>query len=821
MKKTLLTFALIFAAVLYAAPQKVERFLLVAGANNGGTDRVKLRYAETDAESFATVMSQMGGVAQKNVIKLKGPNAAAINSSFAELENRLKNKEQGVRKEVFVYYSGHADEKGLRIGNDIYSWAEFRKNVSELNADVKVAVLDACGSGSITRIKGGVSRPAFLQDASNEMRGYAFLTSSNENEASQESDRIKGSFFTHALVSGLRGAADMTGNGEVTLNEAYQFAFNETLQSTQNTSGGTQHPNRDMNLVGTGDIVVTDVKETAAGLVLEKDLEGRFFIRDSKGNLVAELYKIAGKPMELGLAAGTYSVQMEAPSRLWKASDITLADGKKQTISMNSMKSISIEVAVARGNTDSTAYDGLDSARKAPFEFDVNFYNATEIPGRGVQLGLFVNNAGKEYSGTQISLISNIAQKDMEGVQVNPLSNIAIGNNIYGAQITSGLNVAKNINGAQVSAAFNVGGNVKGAQVTSGFNVTHGSFTGVQAGPFNISVDGGKGVQGGVVNISADSIDGGQGGVMNFAKDVSVAQGGIVNVSRYAGKTQGGIINIAKKTEYVQGGIMNISAEAGKVQGGIINASGKVYVQGGIMNVGAIPKVQGGVWNTAGKVDYLQGGVWNVAGKVGVTQIGIWNVAGKVGRQVGIFNISGHSEKTPIGLINIVGNGIFDATFYADEAGGAGVTLHTGTPYMYTLFEYNQRIGGDGFGEWPKSWGMGLGTRFGMKGSFFNLDYAFLNAYDSKPHSFNIGPNIDKKDETNFLHKVRLGGAFKFLPGIALTSGISMNILTEGYGKENEFVLEPKGEWHWHWKVGDHKARIWPGVYAGLTVGKF
>jgi uncharacterized caspase-like protein len=61
------------------------------------------------------------------------------------------------------------------------------------------------------------------------MRGYAFLTSSSPDEVAQESDHIGASFFTHYLVSGLRGAADVTGEGKVTLNEAYQFAFNETL----------------------------------------------------------------------------------------------------------------------------------------------------------------------------------------------------------------------------------------------------------------------------------------------------------------------------------------------------------------------------------------------------------------------------------------------------------------------------------------------------------------------------------------------------------------------------------------------------------------
>ena len=45
-------------------------------------------------------------------------------------------------------------------------------------------------------------------------------------EAAQESDRICASYFTHYLVSGFRGAADLSGDGKVTLNEAYQFAFN-------------------------------------------------------------------------------------------------------------------------------------------------------------------------------------------------------------------------------------------------------------------------------------------------------------------------------------------------------------------------------------------------------------------------------------------------------------------------------------------------------------------------------------------------------------------------------------------------------------------
>ena len=143
------------------------------------------------------------------------------------------------------------------------------------------------------------------------MRGHAFLTSSAATEAAQESDRIRASYFTHYLVSGFRGAADLSGDGRVTLNEAYQFAFNETLRRTVDTKGGAQHPSYDINLSGTGDVVMTDVRQTGATLVLGEDLDGRFFIRNAAQELVVELYKPRGRTVELGVEPGAYEVRIE------------------------------------------------------------------------------------------------------------------------------------------------------------------------------------------------------------------------------------------------------------------------------------------------------------------------------------------------------------------------------------------------------------------------------------------------------------------------------------------------------------------------------
>ena len=96
----------------------------------------------------------------------------------------------------------------------------------------------------------------------------------------------------------------VSGKGKVTLNEAYQFAFGETLGRTVESRGGPQHPSYDINLSGTGDVVITDMRQTTASIVLGEALEGRIFIRNAKQELVVELYKPAGRKVELGLEPG-------------------------------------------------------------------------------------------------------------------------------------------------------------------------------------------------------------------------------------------------------------------------------------------------------------------------------------------------------------------------------------------------------------------------------------------------------------------------------------------------------------------------------------
>jgi len=489
---------------------EVRRYLLSAGANNGGRERVLLRYAVSDAKAFASVLMDMGGVNKNEAFILSNPGSRELLGSIRALNKLVSDNKTGspdVRNEVFVYYSGHADRDGLKLGSETLSWADFRSAVNDIDADIRVAVIDACGSGAITRTKGGVAYPAFLVDASSNMRGYAFLTSSNENENSQECDRLKGSFFTHALLSGMRGAADLTGDGKVTINEAYQYAFNETLRNTQNTTSGTQHPSRDMNLAGTGDIIMTDLRETSASLTLAADIEGRFFIRDDKGNLFAELRKVGGRQTSLGIPPGKYSVQMEALSQKWMANNIVIADGQKAALAMSDMKMMERRRrTAARGD--------IGTPGPVPYSMSASILCLSFAYGSGDNAHLSPMAKGLGHSQFGMINIANELESSQTGL----------------------INTSKDV-GRYQTGLMNTAGNVELRQI--GLINTANYVGRSQTGLINIANEGGR-LQVGFVNASMET--GRQIGLLNFAKHsgktpvglISIVGNGIYDMTTYA-----------------------------------------------------------------------------------------------------------------------------------------------------------------------------------------------------------------------------------------------------------------------------------------------
>ena len=337
-----LVFSLLGQLGLQAENQTDElytrRFAFLVGANNGGEDRVTLRYAVDDAEEIQKVLVEMGGILPGDSRFLADPDRETFFKEIKALAASVEQaKEKFRRVEVIFYYSGHSDEEHIFLGKDRVSYKEFRDLITSMEADVRIAILDSCASGSLTLLKGVTKRSPFLIDTAYDMKGYAFITSSSASEAAQESSRLKRSYFTHNLISGMRGAADMNQDRRITLNEAYQFAFDGTLTHTEKTAAGPQHPRYHIQMSGTGDVVITEIWKSTSVLVLKEDIAGKIYIHNQDNVLVVELKKNPGREISIGLDAGAYQIISISEDAVFE-SQITLESGKSQELGRGKFK---------------------------------------------------------------------------------------------------------------------------------------------------------------------------------------------------------------------------------------------------------------------------------------------------------------------------------------------------------------------------------------------------------------------------------------------------------------------------------------------------
>jgi hypothetical protein len=312
MRRSAVAAALALALPLAALPARAaeRRLALVIGQPDGGSGTVALRYAERDARRMHAVLTRLGGVRGADARLLLSPGAAEVRRGLGELAERSREaRAQGGRTVLLVYYSGHAKDGALRLRETRLELSELKRLLEEAPADVRIGLIDSCRSGAITRAKGVRRAPAFEIARAEGPRGLVLVTSSGADEDSQESDAIGGSFFTHHLASGLMGDADSSGDGKVTLAEAYAYAYARTVASTADTAAGVQHPAYLYDLGGAGDVVLTEFSAGGGVLVFPAAAEGSLIVLDRSHRAVAEVAKSAGAPRRLALPTGRYTVK--------------------------------------------------------------------------------------------------------------------------------------------------------------------------------------------------------------------------------------------------------------------------------------------------------------------------------------------------------------------------------------------------------------------------------------------------------------------------------------------------------------------------------
>lgn len=500
-----------------AEPESTRRFALLVAANNGGQGRATLRYAATDARALGDVLVTMGGVRPGDRTLLVDPSPGELEHAIAQMGHKIaRYREQNGRSEFVFYYSGHSDDRGLLLDEKRVGYASLRDRLNQLPADVRLIILDSCASGSFTRAKGGQRMPTFLSDRANQINGFAVLTSSSADEVAQESDGIQGSFFTHYLISGLRGAADVSGNRRVTLNEAYRYAFDETLARTHDSRGGAQHAEYDIQMSGHGELVLTAFQEDSAMLRLDEKLSGRIWVRDEDGRLIAEVPKYAGRALELGLAPGRYRVEWAAKNKVY-AADVAITSGGIARVSRADFSEVDREDTIARGGAvveesglvavgvDLVPWVGTSSvAPDAARIFSLNLVGGMSGGTRALEIGGAFNLDYGLVSGAQIGGAFNYSE-GLAGVQIGGAMNLNRGP-ARGLQIGGALNTAESLYGAQIGGALNYsGGPVHGVQLGGALNLVTDTLHGLQFGAINITDGHVHGAQIGVINLAASS----------------------------------------------------------------------------------------------------------------------------------------------------------------------------------------------------------------------------------------------------------------------------------------------------------------------------
>jgi formylglycine-generating enzyme required for sulfatase activity len=215
----------------------------------------KVAYAVKDAEAIAQLLEKQAGIPKTHIRLLT--DAKATSADLRTIGDWLKMR---VKPEstVYVYYAGHGTPNphtgeaylvpwdgnpdyptGLFPLNDLYA------TLNKLPVKDIVVLLDSCFSGAQGRSVLATGARPMVISVENPLLASGkviVLAASTGNQISSDYDKVGHGLFTHAVLTGLSGAADQDKNGLVTLRELFPYVRDQVATTAVDELNREQTP---------------------------------------------------------------------------------------------------------------------------------------------------------------------------------------------------------------------------------------------------------------------------------------------------------------------------------------------------------------------------------------------------------------------------------------------------------------------------------------------------------------------------------------------------------------------------------------------------
>ncbi len=226
-----------------------RKFALVIG-NTEYTDPglLQLSAPGVDAQDFALVLGDRAICAFDDVKVVINEPSSAVIEAIDEFFDAKKPDDllvlyfsgHGVRDELGSLYLGCKNTLRTRLRATAIKSDYIRESMDQSRSKRQVVILDCCNSGAFPQgTKAEIGGRMGLASA---FQGYGrfVLMASDATQFAWEGDRVIGetsnSLFTHFLIKGLEGEADSDGDGKITVDELYDYAFEQVSKVTEKQS---------------------------------------------------------------------------------------------------------------------------------------------------------------------------------------------------------------------------------------------------------------------------------------------------------------------------------------------------------------------------------------------------------------------------------------------------------------------------------------------------------------------------------------------------------------------------------------------------------